>query len=184
MAPAVRAYARTVSERGTLRWTVGTACVSASREFSVRLTSTMPMPPARLTSWDFSARALNPRSQTTILLSTLTGSSVPARQTDDRATDTPDLLTRDALTSGAGPMLENTVVLMPAYFAPLPSTTVPPYGATVLVATVVSHGATCSTVDGPGPLLPAAVATKTPALAADRKARSTGSARSSLLLIE
>ena len=127
---------------------------------------------------------LTPRSQTTILPATLAGSSVPATQTDDRATETPDRLTRAAATSGAGPTLENTVVLMPAYFAPLPSTTVPAYGATVLAATVVSHGATWSRVDGPGPLLPAEVETKMPAEAADRKARSTGSARSSLLLIE
>ena len=163
LAPAVRAYARTVSELGTSRCTVGNAWVSASREFSVRLTSTMPTPPARSTSSDLSVRALTPRSQTTILLRTLAGSSVPATQTDDRATETPDLLTRAAMTSGAGPTLLNTVVLMPAYFLPLPSSTVPAYGAIVLAATVVSHGATWSTVAGPGPLLPADVETKMPA---------------------
>ena len=107
-----------------------------------------------------------------------------ATQTDDRATDTPALRTRPAATSAAGPTLENTVVLMPAYFAPLPSTTVPAYGATVLAATVVSHGATWSRVDAPGPLLPAEVETKMPAAAAARNAWSTGSSSESLLLIE
>ena len=49
------------------------------------------------------------------------------------------------------------------------------YGATVLAATVVTHGATWSRVEAPGPLLPADAETKTPAAAADRKASSIGS---------
>ncbi len=67
---------------------------------------------------------------------------------------------------------------------PLPSTTVPACGATVLAATVVSQGATWLSVDAPGPSLPAEVATKMPALAAERNARSTGSSTSSLPLTE
>ena len=47
---------------------------------------------------------------------TFAGSSVLATQAADLATETPVRLTRDALTSGAGPTLENTVALMPAYY--------------------------------------------------------------------
>ena len=42
-------------------------------------------------------------------------------------------------------------------------------------ATVVTHGLLCATVVAPGPLLPAEVATKTPASAAPKNAISTGS---------
>ncbi len=45
----------------------------------------------------------------------------------------------------------------------------------VPLATVVTHGPGWATVDEPGPLLPAEVATKMPASAANRKAISTGS---------
>ena len=59
---------------------------------------------------------------------------------------------------------------------PLPSVTVlVDRRSCVLAATVVSHGELCATVEAPGPLLPAEVATKTPAAAALRNASSTGS---------
>ena len=45
----------------------------------------------------------------------------------------------------------------------------------MLAATVVSHGELWATVEAPGPLLPADVATKTLASAAKRNASSTGS---------
>src|SRR5918997_2945087 len=144
----------------------------------------MPTPPARWTSLDFWTRSLTPRSQTTILPRTLARSSVPGTQIEGLATDTPVLRARAAATSGAGPTSESTVALLPAYFARLPRTTVPAYGATVLAATVVSQGATCSRVDGPGPLLPAEADTKMPPAAADRNAWSTGSYSESLLLTE
>ncbi len=106
-------------------------------------------------------------------------------QIDDRATDTPVRRTRPAATSGARPTSLVTVVLMPAYLrVPLPSTTVPAYGATVLAATVVSHGALWSRVDAPGPSLPAEAETKIPAAAAEKKAALVGSSRKSLPLIE
>ena len=67
VAPDFLAYFLTAGPKGTFRWTVGTAWVSPSVEFSVRFTSTMPLPPTRLTSADFSTRSTTPRSQTTIL---------------------------------------------------------------------------------------------------------------------
>jgi len=64
----------------------------------------------------------------------------------------------------------------PWYVAPLPSVTDPtPSRLCVPAATVVTHGLGCATVLPPGPSLPAEVATKTPASAANRKATSTGS---------
>ena len=60
----------------------------------------------------------------------------------------------------------------------------PAYGATVLAATVVSHGDGWSRVDGPGPELPAEAETKMPAAAALKKASSPGSTTESLPLIE
>ena len=63
----------------------------------------------------------------------------------------------------------------PLYFAPLPRTTVFSKLYDVEAATVVSHGLLWATVDAVGPLLPAEVATKTPAAAAPRKAYSTAS---------
>ena len=77
-------------------------------------------------------------------------------------------LTDRAVTSRAEPTFPKTVVLIPAYFLPLPSTTVPAYGATVLAPTVVTQGTTWFKVAAPGPAFPAAVATKMPADAADR----------------
>ena len=51
----------------------------------------------------------------------------------------------------------------------------PRSGKCVLAATVVTQGLGCSTVEAPGPELPAEAATKMPAEAAHRKASSTGS---------
>ena len=45
----------------------------------------------------------------------------------------------------------------------------------MLAAVEVTHGLGCATVEAPGPSLPADVATKTPASAANRNATSTGS---------
>ena len=50
-----------------------------------------------------------------------------------------------------GPTVPETVVLIPAYFLPLPRTTVPAYGATVLATTVVTQGVTWFRVDYFGP---------------------------------
>ena len=58
----------------------------------------------------------------------------------------------------------------------MPSVTEPlPLRLWVPAATVVSHGPGCATVEVAGPLLPAEVATKTPASAANMNAISTGS---------
>ena len=142
---------------------------------SVRFTSTMPFPPARFTSADLSARSITPRSQTTILPAVLARLSVSGAQTAASVPVAEARLTDRAVTSRARPTSPKTVVLIPAYFLPLPRTTVPAYGATVLAATVVTQGVTWFRVDAPAPALPAEVATKIPAEAADRNAKSTGS---------
>src|SRR5512132_4288528 len=139
----------------------------------------MPFPPARFTSADLSTRETTPRSQTTIFPAALARLRVFGAQTVASSAAAEARFTDRAVTSRAGPRLPRTVVLIPAYFLPLPRTTVPAYGATVLAATVVTHGVTWFAVDAPGPALPAEVATKMPADAADRNARSTGSSTAS-----
>src|SRR5215212_6357687 len=141
----------------------------------------MPLPRIRLTSADFSTRVTTPRSQTTILPAALVLLSVFGAQTAASPADADARFTDRPATSLAGPILSKTVVLIPAYFLPLPRTTVPAYGLTVLAATVVSHGLTWCSVDGP-PSLPAAAETRMPAEAAERNARSTGSSTWSELL--
>jgi hypothetical protein len=67
------------------------------------------------------------------------------------------------------------VVEAPTYRAPLPSSTAWKARRNVAAATVVTHGAGWSSVLAPGPLLPAELATNTPALEAARKAWATES---------
>src|ERR687886_630976 len=86
----------------------------------------------------------------------------------------PETAAEAASTSGADGSGER-LRLTPRYFLPLPSTTVPSNRCAVVAATVVSHGAWCSTEVAAGPLLPADADTNTPAAAACRKARSSRS---------
>ena len=65
--------------------------------------------------------------------------------------------------------------MTPTNQRPSPSRTAPWKTWWVLAATVVTHGETCPTEPAAGPSLPAEVATKTPAVAAPRNARSTTS---------
>src|SRR4029450_10208719 len=129
----------------------------------------MPLPCTRFTSADFSTRVRTPRSQTTILPAALVLLRVFGAQSAASPPEAEACFTDRAVTSLADPTLPKTVVLIPAYFLPLPRTTVPAYGATVLAATVVTQGVTWLAVDASGPALPAEVATKMPADAAVRK---------------
>src|SRR4051794_6760498 len=83
-------------------------------------------------------------------------------------------LTLAAVTICAG-VVSGPVVEAPTYRAPLPSSTAWNARRKVAAATVVTHGAGWSSVLAPGPLLPAELATNTPALAAPRNAIDTGS---------
>ena len=143
-------------------------------EFGLGFTSTMPTPPARLTSKLLSMRALTPRSHTTILPVALAGSSVPAMHSFASGAAAPANFALSAVTSGLA-VFSGGVVEAPTYRAPLPSSTAWKARRNVAAATVVTHGAGWSRVLAPGPLLPAEFATKTPALDAARNAIATES---------
>src|SRR6478752_3136125 len=163
-----------VGPAGTLMWTDGTLCRSPSVLPSVRLVSTIPMPPARLTSADLATRLTTPRSHWTMAPVTFAGSRLPGVQSAAAAAVAGGSALFCAASRATGPTVFCTVVLMPAYSAPLPRTTVASRGPTVLAATVVTQGWVLSMVDGPGPLLPAEALTKTPAEAAVRNAKAIG----------
>ena len=59
------------------------------------------------------------------------------------------------------------------YVTPFTSTVASPLRGCELLPTVVTHGATCATVESPGPVLPADMETNTPASAARRVASIT-----------
>ncbi len=144
--------------------------MSASTEFGVGLTSTMPMPPARSTSADFATRSNVPRSHSTILPAVFAGASTPGPQ---RAGVVAPAAATDAAVTNEPVTGSVTVIDDPANACPSPSWAVASkLPATVLAATVVIHGDALSRVDAPGPELPAEAATKMPALAAPRNALS------------
>ena len=134
----------------------------------------MPLPPASSTAALLSTRAIAPRMQTTILLSTAAGSSVPGTQSSASSGSSPARAASAAFTSAVLPtplsMIEAPLILVPS-----PRTTVPSKAAWVLAPTVVSHGLAWSRVVAPGPELPADAATKIPAWVALRKASSSES---------
>src|SRR5690349_24631132 len=134
----------------------------------------MPTPPARLTSKLLSMRAFTPRTQTTTFPVTLAGSRVLATQSDASPALALASLALWAVTSGLASVSDG-VVEAPTYRAPLPSSTAWNARRNVAAATVVTHGAGWSRVLAPGPLLPAELATNTPALEAARKAWATES---------
>ncbi len=166
-------------------WIDGTAWKSALSELGVGLNCTMPTPPAFFTARLLSTRALLPRSQSTILPATLAGSSCGG------------LLTHCAAASSvlpAAPLVRASTIGAVTATGPVPAPwkAWPSPSVTVLVAdrswvpaaTVVVHGMPLSTVDAPGPELPAEAATNTPALAALRNASSTALKSSTLSPIE
>src|SRR5215217_8320469 len=117
----------------------------------------MPTPPACWTASPRAARENEP-SQTTILPFTLAGSR-PVRQ--------PTLPASSPSTIAVLP--RPRVIVTPLWDWPLPSLTVPENERFwVLAAVAISHGPPWSVVLGPGPALPAEVATKTPAWRANR----------------
>src|SRR5262245_36081445 len=151
------------------------ACRSPLSEFGVGFTSTMPTPPASRTTNDFSTRALTPRSQTTSLPVTLLGSSAPGMQRAASSSAAPAAAEARAATIGVG-SVSGPVVDDPMYSSPLPSTSFCSAIQCVLAAVDTVHGVGhLPRVLAPGPLLPADVATKTPASAANMKATSTAS---------
>ena len=153
---------------------VGTEWKSASRLPGVTLARIMPTPPARLTALLFSTRSLTPRSQTTILPSTLSGSRLPRKHSAAASSSASPAAARVELISlVCGSFCWE--IEAPRIRLPLPRTTVFSKLWWVEAATVVSQGLLCATVDSPGPALPAEVATKMPASAAPSKAISTGS---------
>ncbi len=155
--------------------TVGSEWKSASRLPGVTLARTTPTPPAFLTALLLSTRSLIPRSQTTTLPSTLSGSSTPPRKHRAAAClSSPGAAALAALISRVCGNL-SWVIEAPRIARPLPRTIVFSRLTWVAAATVVSHGLLCATVDTSGPLLPAEVATKMPASAAPSNAISTGS---------
>ncbi|MCY1228492.1 hypothetical protein D9M72_408130 [compost metagenome] len=160
---------------GSSRWTVGTLCRSTSSELGVRLTRTMPTPPAWATVMLFAVRSTTPRSQTTILPAVLAGSKVPGAHRAALASTASAVLRAAASAMGAFATSVD-MMLAPANFSPLDNSTVPRRLLLwVEAATLVIQGAAWFTVLAAGPELPADAATKIPAAAAFRKAMDTGS---------
>src|SRR5918995_4213496 len=152
--------------------TLGIACRSPLSEFSEVLISTMPTPLASRTTNDFSMRAFTPRSQTTSLPATAAGSRVPGRQSAALFSVAPAAPEVRAATIGVS--ANEPVVDEPTYSSPLPRTSFCSAIQWVLAAADVVHGVGhLPSVLAPGPLLPAEVATKTPACAANIIATST-----------
>src|SRR6266545_2624254 len=152
--------------------TAGNECRSAFVDApSTTLATITPMPPASLTAALLSTRALAgaapPRSQTTILPATFAGSSCAApaalaeKHCRSRFGSAPARPTAEAGTIGPETPF---VIEAPANVAPLPRVSVvTPLRLCVPAATDASHGLMWATVLAVGPLLPADVATKTPA---------------------
>src|ERR1700758_4999768 len=119
-------------------------------------------------------RALLPRLQSTILPATFAGSRLlPEKHSSTAVGLAPEspAFTESMSGEDATPTPRPT----PVKVMPLPRVTV--FGklwSYVPAATVVSHGIALSTVEAPGPALPAAAETNTPAAAALKKAISSG----------
>ncbi|MCY1224223.1 hypothetical protein D9M72_363690 [compost metagenome] len=159
---------------GALTCTVGTTWLSASSELEARLTRIMPTPPFAWTSRLFAVRSTTPRSQTTTLPVTLAASSVPGPQRF--AAEGASGAAASAATTTAASLTSDFMMDAPRNMLPSDTFTVPSRSlGKVDAATVVSHGEAWFTVDTAGPELPADAETNTPAAAAFRNARATGS---------
>ncbi|MNI29049.1 hypothetical protein D3C73_828540 [compost metagenome] len=157
---------------GGFTWTVGIMCLSVSNDESVRFTRIMPTPPPRRTSALLAVRSTTPRSQTTTLPATLAGSSEPGAQ----SAALPSPLAALVESTTPAPVTSRFMMDAPRNLLPSENSTVPWSSCEKEVAaTVVNHGAPWFTVLAVGPELPAEVATKMPAEAADRNANDTGS---------
>jgi hypothetical protein len=129
------------------------------------LTSTMPTPPARLTSLPLSTRLLVPRRQITTRPATWPASSALAMHSAALPPPVPAKKTGAAATALLL-ALEPATVSAPADVVSTASATA--CRACVPAATVMIHGMPLSTVLGSGPSLPPAADTRTPAIAALR----------------
>ncbi len=171
-------YSSTAGRAVSATCTVGTEWKSLSSEAGVTLVRIMPIPPASSTACDFSTRAFDPRSQTTILPVTFAGSSEPSRQSSGVVaparpaspanTDGPEIVSPNPTDTDAPGNCAADV--SPSS----PRRTVPSQVGIVDAATVAYHGDAWSAVTGSGPELPALVATKTPAAAALKNEMSSG----------
>src|SRR5215471_15322169 len=132
----------------------------------------MPTPPASCTALLLSIRAFEPRLQSTILPVTFAGPSVPEKHSSTWvALAPPRPASTESISGEDGTAAPRPT---PVYEAPLPRVTVVLYAwSKVPAATVVSHGIALSTVDAPGPALPAAAETNTPEAAALRNESSS-----------
>ncbi len=140
-------------------------------EFGDGLTITMPTPPASLTARLLSVRATTPRSQSTILPTTLAGSSEPIAHWIASMSIAVAALASSELTSGA---VTATGEAESPWYTSLPIVSVPaPSRLWVPAAVVMIHGLGCATVETVGPELPADAVTKTFAAAAFRNETST-----------
>src|SRR5690349_9108310 len=166
LAPAM--YALTARPSAATTCTAGTEWNSASVLVAapaiVSLYRIMPAPPASNTARLLSTSAMPwPRRHNTTLPATCAGSSAPVGAQYSAAIGSPPALTTFAAsTSGVcGSAVANDE---PLYVALLPRVVEPiPLRLCVPAATVVSQGPGCATVAVVGPLLPADVATNTPA---------------------
>ena len=174
MAGLAATFALSSRASGALTCTVGMTCWSGSVEEGVTLTRIMPTPPARFTSALLAVRSTTPRSQTTIFPATFAGSRVFGPQRAGAVGGVAAAAVSARTTGLAGTPAR--MIEAPRYLVPSENSAVPCSSLlNVLAATVVSHGAPWFTVLAVGPELPAEAATKTPADAAERKARATGS---------
>ena len=179
VAPAVAGVRRDLAEAGELTCTVGTLWRSASREFVGQVDqhhaeTAGPLDLVGLLDpGDHAAVADHDLARR---LGRVEG-VLPGRARRRPRSDAADLPRRRDQRRRAD-RAPSTVVLIPAYSWPLPSSTVAAVRARPCSPRPWSPRATRGrSVEAPGPLLPAEVATKMPAEAADRKARSTGVGR-------
>src|SRR3954452_19313029 len=123
-------------------------------------------------------RALLPRRQSTTLPATFAGSSVLFMHSSAFAAVAPARAAFAASTSGVAgsALVTDAPVIVNVPPLPLTVTVEVKARASVLAATVVSHGTDAGepTVPAPGPELPAELATNTPASEAPKKAISSG----------
>uniref|UniRef100_A0A0A9G8X3 Uncharacterized protein n=2 Tax=Arundo donax TaxID=35708 RepID=A0A0A9G8X3_ARUDO len=132
----------------------------SSSPLSSVLTRIMPAPPACFTAAPFATRALLPRSQSTILPATLSGSSSPCMQS--REPQSPAYTTGNIEFRGS-PAYRDT----PPKTRPSPRTTSAGNSRSMVDAPTVSiHGAMLTAVYSPGPELPAEQETTIPLLIA------------------
>src|SRR6478736_5513105 len=117
-------------------------------------------------------RALSPRRQSTTLPVTFAGSSVRALHRATSAAGAPGSPALAESTSGesGSALVTEAPLIVKVSLAPLTVTVEMKARASVLAPTVVTHGTDAGepTVPAPGPLLPAELATNTPASDAPR----------------